>query len=66
MGGVCSTHRRNENFIQNLVGKPEGKRQFEICRCRWEDIIRIDLRGIGWESVDWIHLVQDRDHGGPF
>jgi len=23
--------------------------------------IRMDLRGIGWEDVDWIHLAQDRD-----
>jgi hypothetical protein len=24
-------------------------------------IIRMDLREIGWEGVDWIHLAQDRD-----
>jgi hypothetical protein len=35
-----------------LVGKP---------RRRWEDNIRMDLRETGWEDVDWIHLVQDRD-----
>jgi hypothetical protein len=29
---------------------------------RGEDNIRIDLREIGWEGVDWIHLSQDRDH----
>jgi hypothetical protein len=23
---------------------------------RWEDNIRTDLREIGWEDVDWIHL----------
>jgi hypothetical protein len=23
-----------------------------------EDNIRIDLREIGWEDVDWMHLVQ--------
>jgi hypothetical protein len=27
----------------------------------WEDNIRMDLRELGWEGVDWIHLVQDRD-----
>jgi hypothetical protein len=21
----------------------------------------MDLRGIGWKSVEWIHLAQDRD-----
>jgi hypothetical protein len=30
-------------------------------RHRWEDGIRMDLREIGWESVDWIQLAQDRD-----
>jgi hypothetical protein len=25
------------------------------------DDIRMDLREIGWEGVDWIHLAQDRD-----
>jgi hypothetical protein len=25
------------------------------------DNIRLDLREIGWESVDWIYLTQDRD-----
>jgi hypothetical protein len=23
--------------------------------------IRMDLRETGWEAVDWMHLVQDRD-----
>jgi len=25
------------------------------------DNIRMDLRKMGWEGVDWIHLAQDRD-----
>jgi hypothetical protein len=25
------------------------------------DNIRIDLREVEWESVDWMHLAQDRD-----
>jgi hypothetical protein len=29
---------------------------------RKEDIIQMDLTETGWESVDWIHLVQDRGH----
>jgi hypothetical protein len=28
---------------------------------RWEDNIKITLREIGWEGVEWIHLAQDRD-----
>jgi hypothetical protein len=44
-----------------LVGKPEGKRPLGRPRRRWEDGIRMDLREIGWGSVEWIQLAQDRD-----
>jgi hypothetical protein len=27
----------------------------------WEDTIKIDLKEIGWEDVDWTILAQDRD-----
>jgi hypothetical protein len=43
------------------VGKPEGKRPLERQRRRWEDNIKIDFRGIGWGSMDWIDLAQYRD-----
>jgi hypothetical protein len=43
------------------VGKPEGKRPLGRPRCRWVDNIKMDLLEIGWGSVDWIDLVQDRD-----
>jgi hypothetical protein len=29
-------------------------------RCRWEDTIKIDLKEMGWEGVDWTYLAQDR------
>jgi hypothetical protein len=44
-----------------LVGKPEGKRRLTGLRCRGEDEIRIVLREIGWECLEWIQLAQDRD-----
>jgi hypothetical protein len=50
---------RNENKI--LAGKPKGKRPLRRPRCRWEDSIRIDLKEIGWEGVDQIHMTQDRE-----
>jgi hypothetical protein len=37
-----------------LVGNPEGNRPLGRARRRWEDGIRMDLREIGWGSVDWI------------
>jgi hypothetical protein len=49
------------NPYRILVGKTEGTRQRGRLRCRWEDNIRIDLKGTGWEDVDWIRLAQDRN-----
>jgi hypothetical protein len=37
-----------------LVGTPKAKRPFRRPRNRREDEIRMDLREIGWGSVDWI------------
>jgi hypothetical protein len=28
---------------------------------RWVDNIKMDLRDIGWDGVDWIDMAQDRD-----
>jgi hypothetical protein len=44
-----------------LVGKREGKRSLERPIRRWEDGIRMDLSEIGWGSVEWIQMAQDRD-----
>jgi hypothetical protein len=43
------------------VGKPEGKKQLGRRRRRWEGIVKMDLREIGWVGVDWIQLTRDRD-----
>jgi hypothetical protein len=55
-----------KNAYKILVQKPEEKRPLGRRRCRWEDNIRIDLREIGWEVVEWFHLVQDRGQRRAF
>jgi hypothetical protein len=40
--------------------KPQGKRPLATSRRRWDDI-KMDLREIEWEGVDWTHLAQDRN-----
>jgi hypothetical protein len=45
-----------------MVGKPEGKKPLGRPRRRWVDNIKMDLREIGCDGVDWIDVVQDRDH----
>jgi hypothetical protein len=46
------------------VGKPEGKRPLRRPRRRWVDNIKIDLREIAWDGVDWIDMAQDRGQWG--
>jgi len=44
-----------------LVGKPGGKRPLGRPRRRCEDNITMDLRWVGWEDMDWIHMAEDSD-----
>jgi hypothetical protein len=43
------------------VGRPEGKRTLARPRCRWVDNIKMDLREIGRDGVDWIGMAEDTD-----
>jgi hypothetical protein len=47
----------NRNAYRTLVGKPEGKRSLGRPRCTWVDNIKMDLREIRWDGVDWIGLI---------
>jgi hypothetical protein len=44
------------NDYRILDTKPEVKRQLGRARNRWKDNIEMDLREIGLEGVDLIHL----------
>jgi hypothetical protein len=48
--GVCSV----------LIGRPERKRPLGRPRHRWDDNIKMDLREIVIDEVNWIRLAQDR------
>jgi hypothetical protein len=43
------------------VGKAEVMRPLGRPRHRWVKSIKMDLREIGWDGMDWIDLRQDRD-----
>jgi hypothetical protein len=49
------------NAYTILVGNPEGKRPLGRPRHRLVDNIKMDLREIGWDGMDWIDLAQDTD-----
>jgi hypothetical protein len=53
------------NAYRILVGKPQGKRPLGRPRRRWVENIKMDLREIGLDGVDWIVLSQDMDQWRP-
>jgi len=61
MGRACSTCGGERGLYRVLVGKPEGKRALGRPRSRWEDNIKIDLKEVRCEGMDWIDMAQNRD-----
>jgi hypothetical protein len=49
------------NAYRILVGKPEGKRPLRRPRHRWVNNIKMDLREIGLDGMNWIDLAQVSD-----
>jgi hypothetical protein len=65
MGRTCSTH----GYIKNayfFVKWPEGKSLQGCTRCRWGDNIKMDLREIVCDGIDWIKLARDGIQLRPF
>jgi hypothetical protein len=62
MGRACSTNGTKRNAYRMLVGNLEGKRPLGSLRRRCVDNVKMDLRKIGWGSMDWNDLAQDKDH----
>jgi hypothetical protein len=60
MGGACSADGDGKRRILGFLRKPEVKRPLGRPKHKWEDI-GVDLQEVGWGSMDWIDLAQDRD-----
>jgi hypothetical protein len=56
MGRACSTNVEKRNAYRILVGNSEGKRPLGRPRRRRVNDIKMYLREIGWDGVDWIDL----------
>jgi hypothetical protein len=59
--GHVERMRSKRNAYRILVGKPEGKRSLGRSRHRRVGNVKMHLRDIGWDVMDWMDLVQDRD-----
>jgi hypothetical protein len=62
--------RMGEGYVVNVRGRQcmyrvlvvkSERRPLRIMTRRWDDNIKVDLKYIGREGVDWIDLTQDRD-----
>ena len=62
MGRTCCLHGRI--YIKGWVKNLKETDYLGRTRERWEDKTETDLKGIGWECWDCIHLALDRDIGG--
>jgi hypothetical protein len=45
--------------IEFLSETAKGRGLLERPGCGWDDAIKMHLIGIGYEGVDWFHLLQD-------
>jgi hypothetical protein len=50
---ACKTNGAKRNAYRILVGNPEGKRPLGRPRRRWVANIKMDLKEIGWDGMDW-------------
>jgi hypothetical protein len=64
VGGMWHAWEMRENCTRLFEVKPEGKRPLGRPRRRWKDGIRMNLRDIGWEDVEWVQLAQNRGRWG--
>jgi hypothetical protein len=61
MSGGKSKHGKVRHVYSVLDETPEERRPLGIPACIWEDNIKMNLREIRCEGVEWIHLAQNRD-----
>jgi hypothetical protein len=59
--GCVTRIGEKRNAYRILAGKPEGKRPLGRSKRKWVDNIKMDLREIEWDGMDWIDLTYHID-----
>ena len=62
--GHVARMEEGRSSIKILIGKSTGNRP--LARPRLEDIIRIDLKGIGMNTRNWVDSSQDKNYWRAF
>ena len=60
--GHIIRNKEGRSAFKILTGKPTGKRPSRNPRHRWEDKIRMGLKELGINTVDWVDSAQDRNY----
>ena len=60
--GHVARREEGRNAFKILTGTPAGNRPLGRPRRRWENNIRMDLKGIGINTRNWVDSAQDRDY----
>jgi hypothetical protein len=63
---TCSTYWEGRNVYGVLIGRAERKKPLGRPRRRWKHNIKMDLRELGIDGVNWIRLTQNRVQGRVF
>jgi hypothetical protein len=59
---VCRTHGEEKECIKDSGQKARKKRPLGRRTHKLEYNIKMDVREIGWDDMEWIHLAQDREY----
>jgi hypothetical protein len=62
VGNIARMERRHVHT--GFGWEPDGRRPLRRPRHRWENKIKMVLKEIGWEVIDWGNLTQERASGG--
>jgi hypothetical protein len=65
LGGVFGSMEDRRNAYRGLVREREGQRSLGRYQSRWDDI-KLGLKAIESDDVDWIYLAQDKDKRRAF
>jgi hypothetical protein len=57
--GTCGTHGGGERCLRGFDWAARREETTGRPKSRWEDNIKMDLRGIGIDGANWIRLAQD-------
>jgi hypothetical protein len=66
MTAIYNPWQRSEMNIKFCSENLHGREHFERTSCRCEDNIKVAIKEIGYQGVDWNYLPQDGTSNGLF